>query len=186
MAFKEGAGAIPHIGQIRTQFNRHLSIMANAAPSLRETLPSDQGGFSLVEVMIVIALIGTLTAIAVPNYIAYREKAKNAQAISDIRNMEKMIANFVIDNDRLPVSLAEIGMGGHLDPWGRPYPYVRVAGTPKGILRKDRFLVPVNSDYDLYSMGRDRASFPPFTAQASQDDIVRANDGGYVGLVSEF
>ncbi len=160
--------------------------MANAAPSLRETLPSDQGGFSLVEVMIVIALIGTLMAIAVPNYITYREKAKNAQAISDIRNMEKIIANFAIDNDRLPVSLAEIGMGGHLDPWGRPYAYVRVAGTPKSKLRKDRFLVPVNSDYDLYSMGRNRSSVPPFTAKASQDDIVRANDGGYVGLVSEF
>ena len=67
--------------------------MANVAPSLRETLPSDQGGFSLVEVMIVIALIGTLMAIAVPNYITYREKAKNAQAISDIRNMGKIIAS---------------------------------------------------------------------------------------------
>jgi general secretion pathway protein G len=145
-----------------------------------------QGGFSLVEVMIVIALIGTLTAIAVPNYLAYREKAKIAQAISDIRNMEKMIANFFLDNERLPVSLAEIGMDGRRDPWDTPYRYVRVEGTPPGALRKDRFLVPVNSDYDLYSMGRDRASVPPFTAKASQDDIVRANDGGYVGLVSEF
>ena len=145
-----------------------------------------QGGFSLIELMIVIGLIGTLAAIAVPNYIQYREKAKIAQAIGDIRAMEKMIANFTIDNDRLPTSLAEIGMGGHRDPWGTPYQYTVVQGTPPGNLRKDRFLVPVNSDYDLYSMGRDRASFPPFTSQASQDDIVRANDGGYVGLVSEF
>ena len=147
---------------------------------------SHQGGFSLIEVMIVIALIGTLAAIAIPNYIEYREKAKIAQAISDIRNMETMIANFTVDNDRLPVSLAEIGMGGRLDPWGTPYQYARVEGTPPGTLRKDRFLVPVNSDYDLYSKGRDRGSYPPFTAQASQDDIVRANDGGYVGLASEF
>ena len=147
---------------------------------------SHQGGFSLIEVMIVIALIGTLAAIAIPNYIEYREKAKIAQAISDIRNMETMIANFTVDNDRLPVSLAEIGMGGRLDPWGTPYQYARVEGTPPGALRKDRFLVPVNSDYDLYSKGRDKGSYPPFTAQASQDDIVRANDGGYVGLASEF
>lgn len=136
--------------------------------------------------MIVIALIGTLAAIAVPNYLEYREKAKIAQAISDIRAVEKMIANFSIDNDRLPASLAEIGMGGRRDPWGTPYQYVPVAGTPPGALRKDRFLVPVNSDYDLYSMGRDRASRPPFTAKASQDDIVRANDGAYVGLASDF
>jgi general secretion pathway protein G len=145
-----------------------------------------QGGFSLIELMIVIGLIGTLAAIAVPNYIQYREKAKIAQAIGDIRAMEKMIANFTIDNDRLPASLAEIGMGGHRDPWGTPYQYTVVQGTPPGRLRKDRFLVPVNSDYDLYSMGQDRGSVPPFTAKASQDDIVRANDGAYVGLASEF
>lgn len=145
-----------------------------------------QGGFSLIELMIVIGLIGTLAAIAIPNYIQYREKAKVAQAIADIRAMEKMIANFTIDNDRLPTSLAEIGMGGHRDPWGTPYEYITVEGTPRGKLRKDRFLVPVNSDYDLYSMGQDRKSSTPFTAKASRDDIVRANDGAYVGLASEF
>ena len=160
--------------------------MATMPRSHRHTPTPGQGGFSLVEVMIVIALIGTLVAIAVPNYIAYREKAKIAQAISDIRNIEKVIANFLVDHDRLPMSLAEIGLGDRLDPWGTPYRYVRVEGTSPGALRKDRFLVPVNSDYDLYSMGRDRASVPPFTAKASQDDIVRANDGGYVGLASEF
>jgi general secretion pathway protein G len=160
--------------------------MAKVPRSHRYTPIPGQGGFSLVEVMIVIALIGTLMAIAVPNYIAYREKAKIAQAISDIRNIEKVITNFLVDNNRLPMSLAEIGLGGRQDPWGSPYQYRPVDGTPKGKLRKDRFLVPVNSDFDLYSMGRDRASVPPFTAKASQDDIVRANDGGYVGLVSEF
>ena len=56
----------------------------------------------------------------------------------------------------------------------------------KGKPRKDHFLVPVNSDFDLYSMGEDGRSKPPFTAQASYDDIVRASDGKYVGLVSEF
>jgi general secretion pathway protein G len=150
------------------------------------TAVKDQEGFSLVEVMIVIALMGTLAAIAIPNYVAYREKARIAQAISDIRTMEKMIANFLVDNDRLPASLAEIGMGGRLDPWGTPYQYARVGDVPPGKMRKDRFLVPVNSDYDLYSMGPDRRSVPPFTAKAGQDDIVRANDGAYVGLASEF
>ena len=136
--------------------------------------------------MIVIAIIGTLAAISIPNYIEYREKAKVAAAISDIRAMEKAIADFALNNERLPVSLAEIGVGGRLDPWDTPYQYARVEGTPVGSLRKDRFLVPVNSDYDLYSMGKDRSSVPPFTANASQDDIVRAGDGAYVGLASEY
>ncbi len=152
----------------------------------RTHAPISQGGFSLLEIMIVIALIGTLTAIAVPNYIEYRENARNAAAISDIRAMEKAIANFTLDNGRLPASLAEIGMGGRLDPWGTPYQYTVVEGTPRGRLRKDRFLVPVNSDYDLYSMGRDRRSASPFTARMSRDDIVRAGDGAYVGLAEYF
>ena len=47
-------------------------------------------------------------------------------------------------------------------------------------------MVPVNSDYDLYSMGRDGKSNAPFTAKMSRDDIVRANDGQFVGLASEY
>jgi general secretion pathway protein G len=47
-------------------------------------------------------------------------------------------------------------------------------------------VVPINSDYDLYSMGKDGESVPPLTARASRDDVIRANDGAYIGLASEF
>jgi general secretion pathway protein G len=46
--------------------------------------------------------------------------------------------------------------------------------------------VPLNSTFDLYSKGRDGQSQPPLTATASQDDIVRATDGNYVGLASRY
>jgi general secretion pathway protein G len=55
-----------------------------------------------------------------------------------------------------------------------------------GQARKDHFLVPINSDYDLYSMGKDGDSVPPLGAQKSLDDVVRANDGGFVGLAANF
>jgi general secretion pathway protein G len=55
-----------------------------------------------------------------------------------------------------------------------------------GKARKDKFLVPINSDYDLYSDGQDGQSASPLTAKASQDDIVRAANGSYVGLASQF
>ena len=58
--------------------------------------------------------------------------------------------------------------------------------TQTGKPRKDRFLVPVNSDFDLYSVGKDGRTAAPFTAKMSKDDVVRAMDGGYVGLASEF
>ena len=56
------------------------------------------------------------------------------------------------------------------------------AGKP----RKDRFLHPINSDYDLYSMGKDGESVEPLTAKKSHDDVIRANDGSFVGLAVEF
>ena len=53
-------------------------------------------------------------------------------------------------------------------------------------VRKDRFLVPLNTDYDLYSMGKDGESTAPLTARQSRDDIIRADNGGFIGLASEF
>jgi general secretion pathway protein G len=90
--------------------------------------------------------------------------------------------------DTLPDDLSGIGRAGKLDPWGFPYVYYKFPtgnGNPGGA-RKDRFLVPVNSTYDLYSIGPDGASSPPFTAAKSQDDVVRASDGDYIGLASKF
>jgi general secretion pathway protein G len=52
--------------------------------------------------------------------------------------------------------------------------------------RKDQFLVPINSDYDLYSMGADGQSMPSLNSRVSLDDVIRARDGAYVGLAERF
>jgi general secretion pathway protein G len=148
-------------------------------------------GFTLLEVLIVIAIIGIMSAIAVPNYIKYRYEALITVGITDIRMIEKQIALFVFDNNgQFPNSLNDLTTIGTVnDPWGNPYRYLRINGglpSAAGQARKDHFMVPVNTDYDLYSMGVNGQSQPAFTAARSQDDIVRANDGGYVGLVSNY
>jgi len=143
-------------------------------------------GFTLIEILMVVAILGTLAAIATPNFIAYREKAKVSQAIAEIKHIEKQIFDFLLENNRLPNSLGELQSSSFNDPWGRPYRYLPVPGTPQGQLRKDRFLVPVNTDFDLYSMGPDGRSQSPFTAKASRDDIVRASNGNYVGLAANY
>ena len=77
-----------------------------------------------------------------------------------------------------------------LDPWGRPYIYLKIQGNDaKGNNfrpRKDHSLHPINSDFDLFSVGKDGLSNASLTAKISQDDIVRANNGGFVGLVSNY
>jgi general secretion pathway protein G len=87
----------------------------------------------------------------------------------------------------LPRRLTDIKDADLVDPYGRPYQYQNFSHTAeKDRRRKDRFLVPLNEDYDLYSMGRDGQSEPPITAPKSHDDIVRANDGMYIGPAWKF
>jgi general secretion pathway protein G len=143
-----------------------------------------------VELLFVIAILGILGAIAVPVWNNYLDEARNTAAMADIRTIESEIVKFHAERGSPPNTLAEAGLPTRLDPWGHPYEYLRIAGLPKkdvkGKWRKDRFLVPLNSDFDLYSKGKDGNSSPPLTAKASQDDIVRANGGAYVGLASDY
>lgn len=147
-------------------------------------------GFTLIEMMIVIAILATLIGIAVPLFSAYIDKAKVSRAAVEIRSIEKHILMFGIEHGRFPNNLAEIGLGGFKDPYGNPYQYMPAPignhGPGIGKMRKDRNLVPVNTDFDLYSMGKDGSSSTAFTARTSQDDIVRANNGQFVGLVSVY
>jgi len=140
----------------------------------------------LVEILIGLAIIGILAAISIPGFISYRYKAKIAVAITEIKMIEKAITNHEIDDGDLPDSLIEIDMEQITDPWGNPYQYLRLDGgkTPgiKGKRRRDKNANPVNSDFDLYSMGRDGKTTAQFTAKPARDDIVRANDGAYYGL----
>ena len=73
-----------------------------------------------------------------------------------------------------------------LDPWGTPYEYLNLDGVPIGQMRKDQALVPINSDYDLYSKGPDGLSQKPLTAAPSRDDIVRGNDGSFIGVAEDY
>lgn len=160
----------------------------------------------MIEAMIAMAIAGILTSISVPNYVKYKEKARIEVAVMDMRFIEKELAAFEIENGRLPDGLDEIGMDNVKDPWGRPYVYLKIQvdddaaddkgkykdkdkgddKVQKGKPRKDHSLHPINTDFDLYSVGKDGKSTAPLTAKISQDDIVRANNGGFVGLVSDY
>jgi len=137
--------------------------------------------------MLVVAIIGLLAAIAIPQYTDYQERIKQTQAIEDVGVLQAQIKLYALDTGSMPASLAAVGHGGKLDPWGRPYVYQELVSIHgKGKARKDRRLNPLNSDFDLYSLGKDGVSKPQLTNKESLDDIVRANDGAFVGLASDY
>ena len=148
--------------------------------------------FTMIEVLIVVTVIGTLAAIGVPIYMEALDDARVARAIGDISAMGAEISLFWFDSGRYPNGLFEIGRGAMIDPYGNPYEYMNIAGSAKGKKggggggRIDRWLVPVNSDFDLYSMGKDGLTTLAFTAPMSLEDIVRANNGGFIGLAEDF
>ena len=142
--------------------------------------------YTLIELLVVVVIIGVLAKIGGVKYAGYLDKARVAQAIVALKNLQTEIDDFYNGNNRLPNDLAEIGRNTLLDPWGTPYEYTPFGAGPPGQRRKDRFLVPINSTYDLFSAGPDKNWVPPLTGGPSRDDIVRANDGGYIGPASGF
>jgi general secretion pathway protein G len=143
-------------------------------------------GWTLIELLLVVVIIGILVAILRPNVQGMIERAKIAKAIGDIQAIQVELATFRADGDSLPATLASIGRDTYLDPWGKPYQYLNFSADPNGKPRKDHFLHQINSDYDLYSMGKDGKSNAPLTASASRDDVIRANDGGFVGPAARY
>lgn len=130
-----------------------------------------------------------LVAIGIPAYNDYVNKARVARAVSDIKMLEREIISYKVDNGTFPDSLNDIGYGSLQDPWNNPYKYLNIedgGGAGKGTLRRDRFLNPLNTDFDLYSTGADGTSQTNLNAKDSRDDVVRATNGGFVGLASYF
>lgn len=133
-------------------------MMNNATSRLA---PHDSRGFTLIEVMVVVAILAILAAIIVPRIMGRPEEAKRTKAQIDIKSIEEALNLYKLDNGVYPTT--EQGLealvkkpdtpplalkwkdGGYLsrvpqDPWGRPY----------------RYLSPgEHGDFDVYSLGAD-------------------------------
>ncbi len=118
-------------------------------------------GFTLIEIMVVVLIIGLLAAVIVPTVISKVDDARIAKAKQDIQSLEAALQMFYLDNSKYPTSeqgLAALVQpptdpsirhwkpGGYLervskDPWGNGYQYV-FPGTH-------------GKPYDLYTLGAD-------------------------------
>ncbi len=150
-----------------------------------ERVPPRSRGFTIVELLLAVLVVGVLAAIAITGWGNYRHKMNIRIAIQDIAVLGALIQGQCAEDGQCPLTMPAYKP----DPWGNPYRYLPLnAGVPgsKGHARKDHSLVPINSDFDLYSMGPDGKSSPPLTAKASRDDIVRASDGAFIGVAADY
>ena len=123
-----------------------------------------QSGFTLIEIMVVVVILGILAAIVVPRIVSRPDQAKVTKAIADIQNIGDALELYKLDNGFYPTT--EQGLSalsnettqepipenwhGYLksvpiDPWGHQYYYIQPGEERDG----------KNSDYDLFSLGAD-------------------------------
>jgi prepilin-type N-terminal cleavage/methylation domain-containing protein len=91
-----------------------------------------QAGFTLLELLMVTVIIGTLSTMAAPSLQRAREQAQVAAAIAEIAILQSELAIYIEINFGPPVSLAAIDRAGLIDPWGYPYVYRVVTGPGGG------------------------------------------------------
>jgi len=151
---------------------------------------SRSGGFTVLELMTAAAVSALLLSIAVPTYMSRLQRLKIDQAKRDLMTIAMAIESYRTAHDfQLPLALSDMSGIPTTDPWGNAYQYLSFSASIPGIkgkIRKDHNLHPLNSEFDLYSMGADGRSVAPLTAKASQDDVIWARDGSFVGLASDF
>ena len=110
---------------------------------LRRPLRRLQAGFTLIELMVVLVIIGVLAALIVPNVLDRADDARSTAARTDVNNLVQALKLYRLDNQRYPT--AEQGLQALIarpsnppvpgnwkpyleklpnDPWGRPYQYL--------------------------------------------------------------
>jgi general secretion pathway protein G len=139
-------------------------------------------GFTLVELLITLAVIGVLAAIAIPNLMGALQRGKQKRSMGDIRSAGTACELYSVDND-IPVQQAASGDLASVSAWFEPT-YIKVTPDRDGWGGPMQY-VGVDRDYTILSRGRDRspggggAVSPSGTTTDFDNDIIFGN-GSFV------
>ena len=164
----------------------------------RRLTRSRSRAFTLVELVFVVAIVALLISVAMPSFEESKRKQIIAQCESQIVVLSQRLEKYKGINYGYPNSLAELGAEEE-DCYGNPFQYLNLDNfDDKGMYtgpadakgptkpRKDKNLKPLNTDFDLFSMGADGEYKDTLSAKVSRDDIIRANDGTFIGFADDY
>jgi general secretion pathway protein G len=161
----------------RKEFNSELSHFVRKVQYNR--------GFTLVELLIVVAIVGLLAVMVSLGFQDFIEKAKIARATEEIRSLEKEIIAYSTDKASYPPLLDDIGRQSLKDPWGNLYVYDQLCPPADGCSREAGGS-PLNTDFDLYSKGANGATDPSIFHDDSLDDIIRGKNGSFANIALKW
>jgi general secretion pathway protein G len=125
------------------------------------TSPARQSGFTLMELLVVILIIGLLVGIVAPRLMGHVSKSEVTTARAQLDAIDKAVQAYRIDTGRIPTSSqglrALLAAPADEPKWRGPYMQSELPPDPWGSPYRYRAPGINGRDYDLYSLGRDRA-----------------------------